>query len=267
MEQIRSALTEATGLGTVTSVYFEGGEPFLFHPLMVAAVREARTRGFQVGIVTNAYWATTVEDAQIWLATLVELGISDLSISDDAFHQDSDNNTAKNARKAAEALGIPVGSICIDPPTVVAAEASEGNRGKPIVGGSVLFKGRAADKLVADLPRRPRSTLKTCPHEELVNPERVHVDAFGHVHVCQGISLGNMWQTPLSRLMKKYRAEDHPVVGPLVMGGPDELADVYGIDAGDSFVDECHMCFLVRRALVDRFPEYLAPRQVYGIDK
>ena len=32
------------------------------------------------------------------------------------------------------------------------------------------------------------------------------------------------------------------------------------------FVDECHYCFLVRRSLIDRFPEHLAPRQVYGLD-
>ncbi len=30
---------------------------------------------------------------------------------------------------------------------------------------------------------------------------------------------------------------------------------------------ECdHCCFTVRRHLVDRFPDQLAPRQVYGLD-
>jgi hypothetical protein len=34
----------------------------------------------------------------------------------------------------------------------------------------------------------------------------------------------------------------------------------------EASVDECHYCFEVRKALIDKFPEYLAPRQVYGIE-
>ena len=40
------------------------------------SVRIARDNGFEVGIVTNAYWATTEEDAELWLKPLHELGIA-----------------------------------------------------------------------------------------------------------------------------------------------------------------------------------------------
>ena len=43
------------------------------------------------------------------------------------------------------------------------------------------------------------------------------------------------------------------------------LATEYGVELVGEFVDECHYCYLVRRALIDRFPQYLTPRQVYGL--
>ena len=36
---------------------------------------------------------------------------------------------------------------------------------------------RAAEKLAAGLPVRPRAEFTGCPHEDLAEPERVHVDA------------------------------------------------------------------------------------------
>ena len=74
-----------------------------------------------------------------------------------------------------------------------------------------------------------------------------------------------MWETPLSELASEYDARRHPICGPLSSGGPAVLAREFGLDLPDDFVDECHYCYTVRKALVDRFPGYLAPRQVYGL--
>ncbi len=97
-------------------------------------------------------------------------------------------------------------------------------------------------------------------------PERVHVDAYGNVQVCQGVSIGNLWQKPLDQLMAEYDPEKHPVCGPLVRGGPRALAEEYGVTLDGDFVDECHYCYEVRRSLIDRFSDELAPRQVYGFE-
>ena len=78
--------------------------------------------------------------------------------------------------------------------------------------------------------------------------------------------MGNMWEAPLSSLVKSYDPESHPICGPLLRGGPALLAEEYGVKHDDGYIDECHFCYMLRRALVDRFPEYLAPRQVYGLD-
>jgi len=265
-EQLRRVFAEIKRMGTVETVYFEGGEPFLYYPLLLEGLRLAASLGLRAGIVTNAYWATSLEDAEIWLRPIQVIGIADLSVSDDAFHRSTEaGSPAKLAIAAARNLGIPCDTISIEAPAPAACQGESRGKGEPVVGGGVLFKGRAAEKLTAGLPRRPRQELTTCPHEELEAPARVHVDCYGNVHICQGLSMGNLWETPLCELAREYDARQHPICGPLLRGGPAALAQEHGIELPDDFVDECHYCYAVRKALVDRFPEYLAPRQVYGL--
>jgi len=267
LQQIKAVLGEAKKMGTVDSVYFEGGEPFLYYPLMVEGIRVAREQGFQTGIVTNSYWATTEEDAELWLRPLAELEIGDLSVSDDAFHHgEEEDNPAKRASRVAKRLGIPTDAICIDEPTVETGVDKDQERGRPVIGGGAMFRGRAAEQLVDGLPTRPWDELTQCPYEDLRDPGRVHLDPFGHVHLCQGLSMGNMWETPLATLAQDYDPDSHPVCGPLLEGGPALLARRHDVEHDEEYIDECHFCYTVRLALVDRFPQYLSPRQVYGLD-
>lgn len=268
LPQIREVLDESRRIGSVEWIYFEGGEPFLFYPSMIEGVRLARYLGFKVGIVTNAYGAISEDDAEIWLRPLAELGVAYLSISDDSFHYgEGEASPAKRALAAARKLGIPTSPICIQKPFVEAMPGQGQDKGKPVIGGGAMFKGRAVEKLTAGLPRRPWHELTHCPHEDLQSPSRVHVDRYGHVHLCQGLSMGNVWKRPLSELVLEYEVDSHLVCGPLTKGGPALLAKQYGVAHEEEYVDECHFCYLVRRALVDRFGEYLAPRQVYGLEE
>ena len=57
----------------------------------------------------------------------------------------------------------------------------------------------------------------------------------------------------------------HPICAPLAKGGPAALAEKYRVVHEKKFIDECHFCYLVRRALISQFPQYLAPKQVYGL--
>ena len=266
--QMKEVFNELGELGTVKSVYFEGGEPFLFYPLMYEGIRIARSMGFKAGIVTNAYWATSEEDAQLWLKPLRDLGIADISISDDAFHcEDEGVSPARHALNAAMKLGMPCGAISIDRPMVAEGIDKEQARGKPVIGGGAMFRGRAVEKLVEGLPRRPWEEFTECPYEDLGNPRRVHLDSYGNVHLCQGLSVGNMWNVPLSKLVRDYDAGLHPICRPLVNGGPALLVKEYELRHEEKYVDACHICYLARLALLDRFPQYLAPRQVYGLER
>ena len=239
-------LDEGERLGTVDEVYFEGGEPFLLFDLLVAGVREARNRGLGVGIVTNAYWATTPEAAEAKLRPLADLGLSDLTVSDDQLHGNS--TRAANARAAAEKLGIATGTIHVD----------DG------VCGNVMYRGRAAEKLADQMPGRHWTTYDRCPHEKLDSPGRVHLDPHGWVHLCQGLVMGNGLTAPLADLVREYDPRQHPVVAPLLAGGPAELARVFGRPAREEYADACHLCYAVRATLRTRYPQWLAPGHVYG---
>ncbi|MFX0097234.1 MAG: radical SAM protein [Candidatus Hodarchaeota archaeon] len=266
LKQIRNVLDELAKIGTVKSVYFEGGEPFLFYPLMCEGIRIAKDFGFKTGVVTNAYWAISEEDAELWLEPLHKLEVADISISDDLFHYENEEmNPAKLALTAGKRLGMPASVIRIDKPTVESID-KEQPKGKPVIGGSVMFRGRAVEKLIEGLPKRPGKEFTECPYEDLENPERIHLDPFGEVHICQGLGMGNMWKTPLSKIIETYDASSHPICGPLVKGGPALLAEEYNVEHDNKYVDACHFCYLIRLALLTSFPQYLAPRQVYGQD-
>lgn len=264
--QIKDALDQIVRTETVEWVYFEGGEPFLYYPLMTEGIKLARQVGLKTGLVTNGYWATTEEDAEVWLKPLRELQVADISVSDDGLHYgDNGPSPAKHALAAARKLNIPASSICVEKPTVKRPVFSVGGRGEPVVGGTTVFRGRAVEKLAEDLPTRPWQKLTECPYERLEAPGRVHIDPFGNVHICQGLTMGNIWKTPLPELVRAYNVDSHPISGPLYRGGPALLAKEHGVEREEAYVDECHFCYSLRRNLLDRFPDCLTPRQVYGL--
>jgi hypothetical protein len=92
----------------------------------------------------------------------------------------------------------------------------------------------------------------------------VHVDPLGYVHICQGLALGNLFRQPLREILACYDPDAHPITGPLLTGGPAELARRYAVEPGGRYADECHLCDEVRRALRGRFPEELGPDPIYG---
>jgi len=266
--QLRNLMDQMKEIPGLESVYFEGGEPFLYYPLLLKGIEYARRLNMSVGIVTNAFWGTSVSDAEIWLKPLADLGISDLSLSNDYYHYgDEANNPAKNAQIAAEKLGLPVGTICIEGPVNPDERAGDVTKGEPITGGDIKFVGRASETLIKDVTTQSGSTMTQCPQEDLENPGRVHIDAYGHVHVCQGISIGNVWKRSLSEIMNSYVPGNHPICGPLHQGGPAQLAETFQFDKSLPYIDECHMCYTLRKRILDRFPDQLTPGQVYGISQ
>ncbi|MHC4589414.1 MAG: radical SAM protein [Planctomycetota bacterium] len=126
LDQIEQLLEQADALGDIEWIYFEGGEPFLYYAVLLAGVRAASLRGFRVGIVSNAYWATEVKDAVEWLRPLAGL-IEQLSISSDLYHgSEKLRPEAKNACAAAGQLGIPAGVISIAQPEAADAACAVG---------------------------------------------------------------------------------------------------------------------------------------------
>jgi MoaA/NifB/PqqE/SkfB family radical SAM enzyme len=263
LENIHQILLQAVELGTINSIYFEGGEPFLYYAIMLRGIQEAVDHGFKVGIVTNSYWATEVDDALVWLRTLEGL-VQDLSISSDLYHGSEELfRKAQNACQAAEKLEIPIGVISVAQPEVSDAVSAIGQL--PSGESSVMYRGRAAEKLATLAEKRPWQEYTECPHENFREPGRVHLDPLGYVHICQGISLGNVFQTPLKEICELYDPDTHPITSPLLDGGPAELVHRYDLPRSDGYADACHLCYEARQKLRDRFPDILTPDQMYGV--
>ena len=260
LENIRHILREGKALGTVTSIYFEGGEPFLYYSTLVKGVQEAVGMGFSVGLVTNAYWAISLEDALEWMRPMAGL-IEDFSVSEDNYHGNIE--LVQNARRAATRLNIPMGTIAVAQPEAMNALPAVGQL--PQGEAKVMYRGRAVEKLAPAAPRQPWEQFTECPHEEFRDPGRVHVDPFGNLHLCQGISIGNLFETPLHEIWAQYDPDANPITGALLAGGPAELVNRYHLSHEEGYADACHLCYLARQALRSRFPEILGPDEYYGI--
>jgi hypothetical protein len=290
LAQLTSVIDQAAACG-VGSVYFEGGEPMLAYPIVLAAAAHARRRGLEWGMVSNCFWATSVADAKVWLAPFVELGISDLSLSSYAyFVEDADEDCLRNAVLAAQELGLPMGVLevgaaaCLDVPGLCLGEDV----------GAIMCKGRAAVELAPGRAARPPETLVTCPFEDFTDPGRAHLGCDGELQLCQGISAGNVFagavgevadeagpadRAPragampdapcaggLAAVLEDFDPARRPVIAEILAGGPWALAQAYGHTPQHAlYADECHLCYEVRSALRERFPSVLAPAQCYGL--
>jgi hypothetical protein len=262
LKDIEEILKQAVRYGSIRSIYFEGGEPFLYYPIMLKGIRMAAEMGYSVGVVTNGYWATDAEDAAEWLRPLSGL-IGDLSVSSDLYHESEPVGLkAQFISKAAGMLGIQSGIISIAQPVEHDGASPSGQltKGK----SSVMYKGRAAVKLADKVIQRPWSEFTDCPYEDLEEPRRVHVDPFGNLHICQGIVIGNIFSTDLATICERYNIGTHPITGPLHRGGPVELVDRYSLPKSEKYADACHMCYEARQNLRSRFVDILTPDQMYG---
>ena len=254
ISMIRKVIDQAAELDSLRMIYFEGGEPFLFYPILVEGVKYARSKGFEVGIVTNGYWGTSGEDAELWLRELERLSISDMSVSDDRIHRErDDDHRARIAAQAASAAGMRTSVLETCEP-------------KGMKKGDIFFRGRAAEELARKYRTHLWSGLTECP-EELRSPERVHIDPDGNVHVCQGIVIGNINRSSLVEISASYMPSEHPILGPLMDGGPAQLARRYRIAHLKKYADACDLCYHVRKKLRPRFKKILGPDVMYGVSE
>ena len=264
IERMKYVLAEAEKLGTVDHVSLEGGEPFLYYPIMIRAVEEAARLGFSVEVLSNCYWASCPEDAVEWLRPIAEVGNVGLSLSSDPYHGESwQIEEVVSAVRAAKSLGMEVNILSIEYPRADTQCPSD-IEGVEVVLSELMYKGRAALELTEGADKRAWREFTECPYEELEGPGRVHVDPLGYVHVCQGVSIGNAWQKPFSDIIWEYDPYGNPIIEPLIKGGPAALVESFGLPHDENFADACHLCYSARCMLREKHPEILNPGQMYG---
>ncbi len=261
---INNILLEAKKLETITNIAVEGGEPFLYYPIMLWTVRESVKRGFHVEVLSNCYWASSPEDAVEWLRPIAEAGDVKLSLSSDLYHgEEWITETARNAVKAANALGMETSIIAVKHPSTEALCPKE-LEGVQIGNWELMYRGRAALMLTEGAGKKPWTEFTECPYENLAEPKRVHVDPYGYMHVCQGISIGNAWQEPFSKVIQECKPFENAILEPLIHGGPAALVEKFDLPHDDRYADACHLCYVARCILRSKYPDTLAPDQMYG---
>ena len=261
--ELDGIVEQASTLEGLEAIYFEGGEPMLYYPLLLRGVQMATRAGLRTGIVTCGYYATTPQDGRLFLEPLREAGLGTVDVSLDELHGSGEAyNHARNLIEAAEGMGFEVNVISVADPRRCGEELACTGRGEEPQPS--FLRGRAAHKLVEGLQLHPISEFVECSLEDLEAPSRVHMDNWGNIFICQGIIAGNVWESSLRSVVSGYDPASHPIIGPLVQGGPARLAEVVGAGVGEGFATECHACYEVRRAVRERFRRELGPAQVYG---
>jgi hypothetical protein len=260
--RLREVIDQAAALGSIETVYFEGGEPTLAYPVLLEAAAHAWGKGLDIGLVTNCYWATSVEDAVLWLRPFKDLSTVDLSVSSYPYYGEEplDDTRLRNAVQAAQQLDLPL--FVLEVGSCARLEDLGVPCGRP---DDVMHRGRAAVELAPAVARRTPDSLTSCPFEDLASPTRAHLGADGELQICQGMSAGNVWTDGLRALADRYEPARIPVFRELLAGGPLQLARAYDLaPERDLYADECHLCYELRSRLRERFPAVLMPAVCYG---
>jgi len=78
---------QAAALG-IPAIKFTGGEALLYPQEILELTDLAHRKGMNVGVVTNGYWAPTVEKGVRFLTPFLEAGLCEVDISVDQWHWD-----------------------------------------------------------------------------------------------------------------------------------------------------------------------------------
>jgi MoaA/NifB/PqqE/SkfB family radical SAM enzyme len=255
--------------GEAAKIHLTGGEPFLCWDRLVEILEAGARRGLgPVDMIeTNGGWATSENLIVERLNTLLDLGVRRLKVSVDPFHQEYvDIKPAERLACTAMEMFWPDSVLVrweqylMEPVKMTTLSPTQ----KDLVYRDTFrdhpfrFAGRAAD--------HPGSLLSAHPVEhfaemnclaDFLGAKGVHVDPFGNVFsgTCSGIILGNVNETPLEEIWRRFDPQRRDLVGVLCRRGPYDLleeARALGYRELDAYADKCHLCTHVRQFLFER---------------
>ncbi|MFW9962439.1 MAG: radical SAM protein [Candidatus Sifarchaeia archaeon] len=262
-----------------------GGEPFLFPDEMKAILKMAKELAIpKRGAITNGYWARTPLKAMKTLKELTDADLNRITFSVDGFHQRYIAiENVKLGIKAAISLGIErvwVDSYYLesvdsenvyDELTKSSLREIQGINGVEYSLHPVDFEGRGAKILLDYTQMSSEIPSGNCilPYwigGDLQNPEAVEIDFEGNITLCPGICIGNAKTDSLSSTLDSYTYINHPIIRVLVEEGPiglHGLAIKHRLKPKSEFVNECQLCYEMRKLLHAHYPHFLSPGRIY----
>jgi hypothetical protein len=262
-----------------------GGEPFLYLNEMKAILTIAKELGVpRRGSITNGFWARTLLIARKTLKELTEAGLNTITFSVDGFHQRYiDIRNVTFGIEAAVFLGIE--KVWVDSYYLVSLDSE--NKYDKLTKSSLIeiqeiegvehslyqvdFEGRCAKTLPNYAKASSEIPSGSCELPfwlggDLRSPEVVEIDFEGNVTLCPGICIGNAKSESLTKLFNGYTYLNHPILRVLVDEGPKglhRLAIEHGLMPKSQFINECHLCYEMRKLLHEQYPKHIAPRRCY----
>jgi organic radical activating enzyme len=270
-DRARAWLTELDAIRPLKSITIHGGEPFLCFDTMLSILEKARDLGIpQRWVISNGFWAKDRNVADEKLTALKNSGLTAITLSIDAFHQEYvDFDAVKSAVECA--LKQNLDAVTVDSYFLLSEDHRNtynartreylsrlaGNPGLQLHSFVASFEGRAARLPVEHgFTEEKIPGGKCCPPfwlgSSLKDPDTIEIDARGNVTLCPGISIGNAIKQSLTDIISQYEYTHHPIVKIIVEQGPIglyRLAQSYGYQGNDRFVNECHLCYEMRKYL------------------
>jgi MoaA/NifB/PqqE/SkfB family radical SAM enzyme len=264
-----------------------GEEPFLYYDRLLEIVRLAKNiLNVPIWLDTNGFWGRSKEIAREKLMKLKKAGLTHFGVFVSSFIQNYvPLDHAINCLEAAEEVGFervnahstflesPDSSNRFDVATRDILKQLD-LKGIGYTKGTPWFVGRAAETLTSYLPsfgipQRRCGLGRFFPFwlgTDLKKPTGIMIEPSGYVTLCHGISIGNIKQTSLSKIVEEYDYSAHPIIKILEEEGPKgllEIATKKGYVPKRGYVNECHLCYETRRHLHKHYPDHLSPQSYY----
>ncbi len=262
-----------------------GGEPFLNTELLTSILRKAKELEIENRwVITNSYWAISQSVAEEILNNLKEAGLKSITFSVDAFHQEyTPLERVKTGIDAAVRIGFD--TVAVDSYLLGSEQLRNEYNTSTLEYTDELqefttvqfsrfpatFDGRGADNLTTYVSADEKHPSGKCRFPfwlggNIRNPEVVEIDFQGNVTLCPGLCIGNAAHESLPTLLNDYDYQRHPIISIIAEQNPIgllELAKARGYKEKKGFINECHLCYEMRRFLQPHYPQYLAPSTCY----
>lgn len=245
--------------GEIKGVSLTGGEPFYEVESFRNIMEFGDSAGLFMTAVTNAYWATSLQDAVEVLSSVPALKM--LGISTDVYHQQFiDFERVAHAIRAAEMLHIPVQiSVCTDrkkdPGYQEIMRKLLRIADKDSIDTVMTYSvGRAAAKLPKEhhWVVEPPVSACTAAGSPIIFPDGRVIACIGPlINLVSGhqLVLGNLREASLEEILN--RAQLNPILHTIRIWGPHRLLQLLERKAGSKLLNQflennvCDICYRI----------------------
>jgi MoaA/NifB/PqqE/SkfB family radical SAM enzyme len=268
----------------IESFAIHGGEPFLYFDILKQILEKAKKLGItESWIITNSFWAKTEEQAENKLIDLKKAGLTCITFSVDGFHQKYiPFENAKNAISAATKLNFK--RVCIDSYILGTLDADNyyNNLTRKAIENLKEFENIEINQYQMSISGRATALVKYVETNleiptgkcqlpfwiggNLEAPTGIEIDYKGNVTLCTGIRIGNTKKQSLIEILEGYNCATNPILSHIYENGPKgllKIPEAKEFNQNQKFVNECHLCYEIRKFLRPFYPQYLAPKNCY----